>query len=115
MLVVCLVALFSISSLVVFDRFYYQGEVPSANIFTIDEFKIWQPSYISTDRITLDGNTFFIVQGSYARSFPSAKAEYYFDQNGYYINWNKDPGDLVTLPIIKLGNRSTSNISEIGK
>ena len=98
-----------------FDRFYYASEKPPSNIYTINEFEKWQPSYTKTDKVVFEGSSIFVVTGDFARSFPSAKAEYYFEQNGNFINWNKDPGDLVTLPIVRQGERLVSDINEIKK
>jgi len=114
-LLVCTYILAFCSVLVIFNNIYFSDTKPPRNIFTINEFKDWKPSFTQTQKVILKENTIFIVQGDYSRFFPSPKSEYYFDQKGNYINWNKDPGDMVTLPIITLGKRLTSNLDEIGK
>ena len=100
---------------VILNKALYSDMQPPKNIYTINEFKIWQPSFTKTQKIILNENTIFIVSGDFARIFPSAKSEYYFDKNGSYINWNIDPGDFVTLPMLSLGKREKSNINEVGK
>jgi len=100
-----------------YDRFYYSDKIPPSNIKTISDFIAWQPSYSNARKVENHGSVFYVVQGDYSRFLASSKAEYYFDKQGIYINWNKDPGDLVTLPIIQdnAAKHHEITIHEIGK
>lgn len=97
------------------NRFLFSDKIPPDHILTIQQFKEWQPAYTITYKVTVNGETFYIVTGEYARTLPSSKSEYYFNSKGTYINWNKDPGDFITLPIIRGGKRIVVPIDDIGR
>lgn len=101
----------------VYDRFYYSDRRPPPGVKNINDFRIWKPTYTNARKVETNGSVFYIVQGDYSRFLASSKAEYYFDRKGIYINWNKDPGDIITLPVIhdNSAKHHEINIDEIGK
>jgi len=96
------------------NKALYSDMQPPKSIYSIYEFKAWKPHFTKTYKVELQDHTIFIIEGDVARVLASAKSEYYFDEHGNYINWNIDPGDLVTLPLLTLGKRQISNINEVG-
>lgn len=116
-LLVLLVITMVLFAIPTYDRFHYADRKPPPYVKTIDDFHNWQPAYTNSKKAAVSGSVFYIVQGEYSRVFASSKAEYYFDAKGVYINWNRDPGDFVTLPVIHDNSAKYSEIpiKEIGK
>ncbi len=100
-----------------YNKIYHSDKQPPPHIKTITDFRRWQPTYTEARKVEIQRSTFFVVTGEYSRALPSAKAEYYFDSQGVYLNWNQDPGDLITLPLIQdnSARHETVDINMIGK
>jgi len=101
----------------VVDHVRFSDQSPPGDMRTISDFRGWQPSYVRAYRVEVRGSVYYVVQGGFARSTPSAKAEYYFDSRGNYLTWNADPGDFTTLGIVKdaEARRTEIAIDEIGR
>ncbi len=106
-------------TIMLYDEVRYSDKRVPENVKTIHDFQKWRPSYTNAYKIGIRNSTYYVVEGDFARSMPSSKSEYYFDDKGNYISWNIDPGDFTTLDIIrdKEGKRSkiNININDIGK
>ena len=73
------------------------------------------PGFSEAGKIENRGSVYYYVTGDFARWLPSAKAEYYFDSNGNFLNWNRDPGDIEypVLFFVEDAKRSAISMEDI--
>jgi hypothetical protein len=70
---------------------------PPKDLKTIQDFELWKGK-ASMGRRTYEnsGTNYTVILGPAGRTLPSGPSAYLFDQNGNFVDWTSDLGDLRT-------------------
>lgn len=95
----------------VFVSLRFSHVSPPSDMKSIADFRKWRPDLTDAAKISVRGNTYFAVKGTFARPLPSDRSEFYFDSNGTFLTWNRDIGDIFDPRILHPGASARESIS----
>jgi len=94
------VVFWGILAIRLFDVVMFRGAIPPGNVKTINDFLAWHPIPSEVLRVTIRGATYYMLIGDFARTLPSSRAAYTFDEKGNFVEWTSDCGDFRKPPVV---------------
>ena len=86
--------LFLVSLIFIFDHIPYWRAKPPSSVTNVRSFFDWMPEPRGALRITVENKRYYQMTGPAGRVLASGPSAYTFDEQGQFIGWTPDMGDI---------------------